>query len=117
MSSGKAEAIILVPGLFGFATIAGIDYFASVKDTLTRATGISDILSLDTPPTGALWRRVDTLHRAVREKVSAGATKVHLVGHSTGGLDVRLLTTPRYLWPGGPRAATGRRSSSASAPW
>jgi hypothetical protein len=96
------EVIILVPGLFGFSTIGSIAYFDRVTELLSDATGITDIRPLDTPPTGPLWRRVDMLHQAVREHLAQGASKVHLVGHSTGGVDIRLLATSKYLWPGGP---------------
>ena len=96
------EAIILVPGLFGFAKIGEIEYFAAARGLLTQATGIDDVTPLATPPTGSLWRRVDTLHRCVIERLKGGASKVHLVGHSTGGVDVRLLTNAKYAWPGGP---------------
>jgi hypothetical protein len=102
MSSLNGESIILVPGLFGFTRIGGIDYFDQVAKLLSRATGIADIETLQTPPTGPLWRRVDVLHQAVRRKLREGTGRIHLVGHSTGGVDVRLLTSPRYLWPGGP---------------
>jgi triacylglycerol lipase len=97
-----AESIILVPGLFGFSRIGNIDYFAAVANLLSKATGIEDVTPLPTPPTGPLWRRVDALHRCVREKVSQGAKRIHVIGHSTGGIDVRLLTNSRYMWPDGP---------------
>ncbi|HLK40742.1 MAG TPA: hypothetical protein VKU41_28510 [Polyangiaceae bacterium] len=99
------EAIILVPGLFGFAKIGDIEYFSAARGLLIRATGIQDVTPLATPPTGPLWRRVDALHRAVLDKRAHGATRVHLVGHSTGGVDVRLLTNSKYVWPGGPTGA------------
>jgi triacylglycerol lipase len=99
---GNRDAIILVPGLFGFSRIGSIDYFDQATPLLTAATGIADVRSLETPPTGPLWRRVDALHQAVRECIREGAGKVHLVGHSTGGVDIRLLATSTYLWPGGP---------------
>jgi len=97
-----AECIILVPGLFGFSKIGGVSYFSEVKKLLSKATKIKDITAIETPPTGPLWRRVDAVHRCVVEKVNSGASRIHLVGHSTGGVDVRLLTNSRYLWPGGP---------------
>jgi hypothetical protein len=99
---GGAESIILVPGLFGFARIGDIDYFAAVTKLLANATKVDDIETLATPPTAPLWRRVDVLHQCVIGKIRQGAAKIHLVGHSTGGVDVRLLTNSRYLWPSGP---------------
>ncbi len=106
-----AESIILVPGLFGFARISDVDYFASVAPILREQTGI-DPVPLVTPPTGSLWRRVDTLYRCVLKEIARlkdidknKSPRVHIVGHSTGGVDARLLVDPRYLWPGGPSGA------------
>lgn len=96
------EAIILVPGLFGFARIGDIDYFASVAPILSASTGIKNLIPLATPPTGSLWRRVSRLWERVGKAIRDGASRVHIVGHSTGGLDARLLCDGRYLWPGGP---------------
>jgi triacylglycerol lipase len=96
------EAIILGPGLFGFAQIGDIDYFASVAPILSACTGIKNLISLTTPPTGSLWRRVSRLWERVGRAIHDGASRVHIVGHSTGGLDARLLCDGRYLWAGGP---------------
>jgi hypothetical protein len=100
--TANRECILLVPGLFGFAQLGSIRYFDQVSDLLGRFTPIADIQPLQPPPTGSIWRRVDYLHQRVLEKLAQGATRVHLVGHSTGGVDVRLLTNSRYRWPGGP---------------
>jgi hypothetical protein len=96
------ECIFLVPGLFGFAQLGSIRYFDRVSDLLRRFTGVADITPLQPPPTGAIWRRVDYVHQRIVEKLGQGATRVHLVGHSTGGVDVRFVTNASYLWPGGP---------------
>jgi triacylglycerol lipase len=97
-----AESIVLVPGLFGFGRVGDIDYFASVKPILANSSGVARIVALRTPPTGPLWRRVDHLYAKVRELIDEGSERVHIVGHSTGGVDARLLVDSRYLWPGGP---------------
>ena len=96
------ESIVLVPGLFGFSRIGDIDYFASVAPILKERTGIEPEPIPWTPPTGPLWRRVDHLYERVLEELKNGRTRVHIVGHSTGGVDARLLVDSRYLWPGGP---------------
>jgi hypothetical protein len=102
MSAGK-EAILLVPGLFGFGRIGEISYFDRVAPLLAASAGIPEerVFVLQTPPTGPLWRRVHCLHEKVTELHETFST-IHLVGHSTGGLDVRLYTNDAYLWPGGP---------------
>lgn len=98
------DRILLVPGLFGFAKIGDVDYFASVAPLLEGRTGVRPV-SMATPPTGPLWRRVAHLHRQVVEALAEGISRVHIVGHSTGGLDARLLVHEGYMWPGGPHGA------------
>jgi hypothetical protein len=99
-----SKRILLVPGLFGFSSIGDVRYFASVTPTLAASAGVAEqaIVALQTPPTGPLWRRVDHLYNGVVDALKDGATEVSIVGHSTGGLDARLLVDSRYFWPGGP---------------
>ncbi|HEY2511315.1 MAG TPA: hypothetical protein VGI39_10685, partial [Polyangiaceae bacterium] len=109
------EAIILVPGLFGFAKIGDISYFAKVKGLLSDSADIAskDIFELSPLPTGPLWRRVACVYDKVVSLRKAGFDRIHLVGHSTGGVDVRLLTSAAYLWPGGPSGAEREEFFSA----
>jgi len=101
---------VLVPGIFGFDSFGPpaaprIEYFAGVVGELMHATGWPrDRFVVHVPsPTGPLAARVASLHQRVEEVLSRpGVERVHLVGHSTGGLDARLLVNPRYSWPGAP---------------
>ncbi len=120
MVSTDTDAIMLVPGLFGFdrvtpdlpgfnARATPISYFDQVADRLHDATGIASnrILVHRTLPTGPLAFRVKSLYEHVEQVIEgrAGydpAQRVHLIGHSTGGLDVRLLVNGKFVWPGGP---------------
>jgi hypothetical protein len=102
------DVVILVPGFFGFGTFgspdgAHISYFEHVASVLQAATGwrAEQFFSLEPPPTGPLWTRVEHLHRKVVE-LGERFDRLHLVGHSTGGVDVRLLVNEKFLWPGGP---------------
>ena len=47
-----------------------------------------------TQPTASIPRRADVLRRQVIASGGLGASELHFVGHSTGGLDVRMLLTP-----------------------
>ena len=102
----RKEAILLVPGLFGFGAIGPVRYFDRVAALLSSSAGIpeTDVFALDTPPTGPFWRRVNRVHEKVRELRQRFET-IHLVGHSTGGVDIRLFANDAYLWPGGPFGA------------
>lgn len=57
------------------------------------------------PPTGSLASRVASLFEKVKSVVGERTAakkdgKIHLVGHSTGGVDIRLLSNFSYQWPG-----------------
>lgn len=111
--------IFLVPGFFGFARMGGLSYFQGVRETLGEAmarAGIdAEIVECRTQPTASIRRRAERLIDAVREHGGPEAEELHFVGHSTGGLDVRLLTTPGVrLRPGGVEARIAERTRSVT---
>jgi triacylglycerol lipase len=92
--------VYLIPGMFGFANLAGYDYFGHVRSAMERRyadAGVAvNIVVVAPPPTASLRHRARLLARAVHR--SAGPGPIHLVGHSTGGIDVRLaLSSTRSL--------------------
>ena len=52
------------------------------------------------PPAGSLAERARSLHVKATELIRQGATRLHLVGHSTGGVDARLVANEKYALPG-----------------
>jgi triacylglycerol lipase len=90
--------VFLVPGFFGFTSIGAVSYFEHVERALGRALerhGVrARIVRCVTQPTASIPRRVDTLRRQVIDSGGLKARELHFVGHSTGGLDVRMLLTP-----------------------
>jgi triacylglycerol lipase len=90
--------IYLVPGFFGFASLGSLSYFQRVADVLRRGLARRDldaeIIEVNTRPTSSLRRRALMLLEEVRIRGGLEHDSVHFVGHSTGGLDVRLLLTP-----------------------
>lgn len=104
MGARSDDAIILIPGFFGFSELAGVSYFDAVDGQLSQGAGIArnSIVHLAPPPTGALWRRVNVLCKQVESLCQAGKKSIHLIGHSTGGLDIRLFLNEGFDWPGGP---------------
>ena len=52
------------------------------------------IVRCETQPTASIVRRADRLRRQVIDHGGLRAQQLHFVGHSTGGLDVRMLLTP-----------------------
>jgi triacylglycerol lipase len=92
--------VYLIPGMFGFANLAGYDYFGHVRSAIERRyadAGVPvSVQVVAPPPTASLRHRARLLARAVHR--SAGPGPIHLVGHSTGGIDVRLvLSSTRNL--------------------
>jgi hypothetical protein len=85
--------------MFGFGRLAGYDYFEHVERALGQRLDEGgrrvrmEIVS--TPPTASIRRRArvvaETVHAALGGDRDA---HVHLIGHSTGGLDARLLASP-----------------------
>ncbi|MBW1761319.1 MAG: hypothetical protein JRG67_00210 [Deltaproteobacteria bacterium] len=97
--------IILVPGLFGFARLGGFDYFTHVEEALANrfleCGADCEFVSVSSPPTGSIVHRTQVLMDAIQQACSEDTGAIHLVGHSTGGLDVRLLASPT-AWPDAP---------------
>ena len=98
--------VYLVPGFFGFTRIGALSYFNQVSRVLGRSLadrGIdAEIVELDTMATSSIRRRALSLCEAVRENGGLEHDALHFVGHSTGGLDVRLTLTPGVQLHEGP---------------
>jgi pimeloyl-ACP methyl ester carboxylesterase len=93
------DVVVLVPGFLGFTRFGGFYYFADrliavLRGLLEEPVGYPvPVVPVTTLPTDSLVSRQGALlkHLAgVCEKVS-GVRRVHLVGHSTGGVDAQLL--------------------------
>ena len=90
--------VFLVPGFFGFSSVGAVNYFEDVERSLgaaLRRRGVdASIVRCATQPTASIPRRADVLRRQVIRNGGLRARELHFVGHSTGGLDVRMLLTP-----------------------
>ncbi|MGB5523121.1 MAG: hypothetical protein WBM96_11180 [Polyangiales bacterium] len=97
--------IVLGPGLFGFARLGGFDYFMHVEEALASRLlergADCEFVVVSAPPTGSIVHRTQVLMDAIQQSCADDAGAIHLVGHSTGGLDVRLLASPS-AWPAPP---------------
>jgi pimeloyl-ACP methyl ester carboxylesterase len=85
--------IVLVPGFFGFGRLGDISYFAGVgallEAALARAGIAARITEVVTPPTASIRRRAARVLEALVD-VARSPGDIHVIGHSTGGLDARL---------------------------
>ena len=89
--------IYLVPGFFGFSNLGGITYFHHVREALEEEfekRGYNAVAhGVSTYPTASIRSRTRHLVEQVEES-AGGDGPIHLIGHSTGGLDTRMMVTP-----------------------
>jgi hypothetical protein len=89
--------VYLSPGLFGFSTLGSYHYFCHVEAGIRRrfqAAGRGvQVHLVDVHPTASIRRRGRKLVEVI-DGTYDGTGPIHLVGHSTGGLDARLVASP-----------------------
>jgi triacylglycerol lipase len=94
--------VYLIPGFLGFANLGRIAYFGHVRRILTTrfaAVGLdARIHIVRTPPTASLPTRAARLAATIAA-TARGDGPLHLIGHSSGGLDARLFTAPEVALP------------------
>ena len=96
--------IYLVPGFFGFANLGDLKYFGHLREFLIGAFARRDtdvrVDVVTTRPTASLPRRAERVLATMAATLEDDGGPVHLIGHSSGGLDVRLLLDPDVRLPG-----------------
>lgn len=84
-----------MPGFFGFETLGELPYFAHVREILEARLsklGVeASVRAVSTLPTSSIPSRAFSLAKQIDE-LPDGC--VHVVGHSTGALDGRLMLSP-----------------------
>ena len=99
----RPHHLVLVPGFFGFANLGDFAYFTHVRELLGELApplGIEgEIRAVHTEPTASLPRRAAILAETVAGLLDRADGDVTLIGHSSGGLDARLLVAPRVSLP------------------
>jgi triacylglycerol lipase len=92
-----ATHVFLSPGMFGFCRLGSFDYFCHVAKALVQrfeAAGRAiTVHTVDVHPTASIRRRAAKLAKELDEN-ALGTGPIHLLGHSTGGLDARLIASP-----------------------
>jgi hypothetical protein len=99
----ERHEVYLIPGFFGFANLGQIAYFGHVRRALAAelaARGVeAHIHVVRTHPTASLARRAARVAEAIAATRGGRGAPIHLVGHSSGGLDARLLVSPGVALP------------------
>jgi hypothetical protein len=84
--------------MFGFARLASFEYFEHVVRAVEerfRSRGRPvEVHVVEVHPTSSVRRRAAKLARMVQATSAGDRGPIHLVGHSTGGLDARLVASP-----------------------
>jgi pimeloyl-ACP methyl ester carboxylesterase len=90
--------VVLIPGFFAFAGLGDLRYFHGVTEllgTYLTQRGLDfDILEIDTLPTASVRYRAAKVLEAIAAVGQKDDGPIHLIGHSTGGLDARVAVTP-----------------------
>jgi len=99
------DLVLLLPGFFGFTRISGLYYFAervaaALRGGLDMCLGQPvPVVPLTTLPAGSLGERQESLLQQLRALIKRTGKKprLHLIGHSTGGVDAYLLACERQV--------------------
>ena len=95
--------IYLVPGFFGFANLGKLTYFGHLRAVLAErcaAEGLeARIHVVKTSPTASLVKRSVRVLEMIAATSRSSNGAIHLIGHSSGGLDARLVAAPSVVLP------------------
>jgi triacylglycerol lipase len=84
--------------MFGFAELASLDYFGHLKRALIQRFAAKQrealVFVCEVHPTASIRRRAAKLAALMRASCTTDGGPIHIVGHSTGGLDARLVASP-----------------------
>ncbi len=99
--SRKRCHIVLIPGFAGFDALGQLEYYAGVTPMFqTRQAGNEVLHYFDNLPTAAVVTRAARLQGYLAKRMARGeiltGDDVVLLGHSTGGLDIRWLLWDLY---------------------
>lgn len=91
MSRGTPKyPVVLVHGFFGFSDLIGIKYFRGLKKYLNKKFPGIVVEVPEVAPNDEVKDRAEQLW----DKIQHLGEKVHIIGHSMGGLDARYLASP-----------------------
>jgi triacylglycerol lipase len=94
----KRFHVVLIPGFAGFDALGQLEYYGGVTPLFPTSPAGNQVLHyFDNLPTAAVVTRATRLRTYLARRIARGDISINddvvLVGHSTGGLDIR-----RLLW-------------------
>lgn len=103
--------IVLVPGFAGFDALGQVEYYAGTTDRFRRWLGTAAdrrpavaLHYFDNLPTAGVSTRAARLRAYLAKRIARGEIQdddtIALIGHSTGGLDIRRLLFASEQEPG-----------------
>jgi triacylglycerol lipase len=103
LASGPTHHVLLIPGFFGFGKFGELSYFSGVKEAIQEsfaAIGLQvTVTEVPTLPMASIRWRAARVLETLAEVAAKSDGPIHLVGHSTGGLDARLAIAPTASLP------------------
>jgi triacylglycerol lipase len=101
--SREHHQVLLIPGCFGFGSFGELAYFNGVREELAesfaRAGADVTVTEVKTLPTASIRVRAARVLEALVRVAESSDGPIHVVGHSTGGLDARLAIAPTAALP------------------
>lgn len=95
--------VLLVPGCFGFGSLGELSYFSGVREQLAlsfETAGVDvTVTEVKTLPTASIRVRAARVLEALVRVSHDSTGPIHVIGHSTGGLDARLAIAPTAALP------------------
>lgn len=102
-SSEPRYHVVLIPGFGGFDALGQLEFYFGIT-LVFQATNTGSVLHyFDNLPTAAVVTRASRLRRYLAKRIVRGeireGARITLVGHSTGGLDIRQLISDLHKFP------------------
>jgi len=95
--------VLLIPGFFGFGKLGELSYFSGVREAIESSftsLGLTvTVTEVPTLPMSSIRFRAALVLETLAAVASKGEGPIHLIGHSTGGLDARLAIAPTASLP------------------
>lgn len=95
--------VLLIPGFFGFGKLGDISYFSGVREAIeqsfTELGLVVDVTEVPTLPMASIRYRAARVLETLLAVAKKDDGPIHLIGHSTGGLDARVAISPTASLP------------------